>query len=327
MRLVPLVSSAPTTTSKYRSSRGRTSKASSTVDAALRRHDPEPPALGRERARARPRSRRTAGARRGAARCARGRPRRARRRGSASSARICAIRPGPPTAAFSSSSGISRPSTVVAACRIDARIIAPESISVPSRSKRTTGYRTAPIVATGAAAIVVPRVTALAAEPAVVDGAIHFAVPHEPGLRRVWLRHELTRPRLLPFERRGARWELRLEPPAADRFEYLLQLERVSGTELVPDPANPLRVRGVFGEKSVVELPSYDAASVGRGRGDAAGHAAQAPPREPEAAERRRRSPLVGGGHGPGRAAPAADRPRRPRVRESSPTSCASSTT
>ncbi len=30
-------------------------------------------------------------------------------------------------------------------------------------------------------------------------------------------------------------------------------------TELVPDPANPLRARGAFGEKSVVELPTYDA--------------------------------------------------------------------
>src|SRR5471032_3112117 len=38
--------------------------------------------------------------------------------------------------------------TVSAAWRIDARMIAPESITVPSRSKRTTGKRTAPIVAT-----------------------------------------------------------------------------------------------------------------------------------------------------------------------------------
>ena len=114
------------------------------------------------------------------------------------------------------------------------------------------------MLATDATANVVPPVTALAAEPAVVDGAIRFAVPHEPGLRHVSLRHELTRPRVLPFERRGARWELRLEPPAADRFEYLLELERVTGTEVVPDPANPLRARGPFGEKSVVELPTYD---------------------------------------------------------------------
>ena len=51
--------------------------------------------------------------------------------------------PGPPTAAASTSSGTSRPSTVFAACFIDARIIGPESMSVPSRSKRTTGKRTA----------------------------------------------------------------------------------------------------------------------------------------------------------------------------------------
>ena len=61
------------------------------------------------------------------------------------------------------------------------------------------------MLATGAPAIVGFRVTALAAEPAVVDGAIQFTVPHEPGLRRVSLLHELTRPRRLPFERRGAR--------------------------------------------------------------------------------------------------------------------------
>jgi hypothetical protein len=66
----------------------------------------------------------------------------------ASRARICASRPGPPTAAASSASGISRPSTVVAACFIEATMIAPESISVPSRSKRTVSYRIGAIVAT-----------------------------------------------------------------------------------------------------------------------------------------------------------------------------------
>src|SRR5207249_3220482 len=60
-----------------------------------------------------------------------------------SSARICSTSPGPPTAARICSSGTSLPSTVRAACLTDARIIAPESIRVPSRSKRTTGYLTA----------------------------------------------------------------------------------------------------------------------------------------------------------------------------------------
>jgi hypothetical protein len=42
-----------------------------------------------------------------------------------------------PTPASSWSSGISRPSTVLVACRIKARMIAAESISVPSRSNGT----------------------------------------------------------------------------------------------------------------------------------------------------------------------------------------------
>ena len=45
---------------------------------------------------------------------------------------------GAPIAARTSSSSGSVPRTVMAACRIEARMIGPESISVPSRSKRTT---------------------------------------------------------------------------------------------------------------------------------------------------------------------------------------------
>ena len=59
---------------------------------------------------------------------------------------------------------------------------------------------------------------------------VPLAGEHEPGLRRVSLLHELTRPRVLPFERRGTRWELGLDPPAADRFEYLLELAMPDGT-------------------------------------------------------------------------------------------------
>ena len=57
--------------------------------------------------------------------------------------------PGPPIAARTSSSSGSRPSTVSDACLIEARMIGPESISVPSRSKRTTDLRIAAIVAVG----------------------------------------------------------------------------------------------------------------------------------------------------------------------------------
>jgi enterochelin esterase family protein len=53
-------------------------------------------------------------------------------------------------------------------------------------------------------------------------------------------------------------WRLRLPRPDVDRMEYLLELVAAGGaTRLVCDPANPLRARGPFGEKSVVELPSY----------------------------------------------------------------------
>ena len=79
------------------------------------------------------------------------------------------------------------------------------------------------------------------------------------GYRRVELAHELRRPRLVPFRRRGARWELRLERPPVDRLEYLLELEHRNGrVERIPDPGNPLRAAGAFGEKSVLEFPGYE---------------------------------------------------------------------
>jgi enterochelin esterase family protein len=43
-------------------------------------------------------------------------------------------------------------------------------------------------------------------------------------------------------------------------MEYQLQLRHpAAGPVLVPDPANPLRAQGPFGEKSVVEFPGYQA--------------------------------------------------------------------
>jgi enterochelin esterase-like enzyme len=91
----------------------------------------------------------------------------------------------------------------------------------------------------------------------VIDDEIVFAL-RDRGYRRVALRHELRRPRQVPFERRGQGWELRLPRPRADRLEYLLELEDAGGrVELAPDPGNPLRAAGAFGEKSVLELPGY----------------------------------------------------------------------
>jgi enterochelin esterase-like enzyme len=63
-----------------------------------------------------------------------------------------------------------------------------------------------------------------------------------------------------PFAREGDGWTLRMAAPALDRFEYSFAVQRADGgQEQWTDPANPLRAPGAFGEKSVVELPSYSA--------------------------------------------------------------------
>jgi enterochelin esterase family protein len=98
-------------------------------------------------------------------------------------------------------------------------------------------------------------------DPIVGDRAIHFSF-RDPRreLERVRLLHELHRPRAVDFERRprARTWTLDLPRPDADRLEYLLELTYRDGrVEVVPDPANPLRAPGPFGEKSVVELPGY----------------------------------------------------------------------
>lgn len=73
------------------------------------------------------------------------------------------------------------------------------------------------------------------------------------------LRQEVRVPsELLDFQRTGDGWQLTLARPPVDRMEYLLELAHADGTrESVPDPANPLRTRGAFGDKSVVEFPGY----------------------------------------------------------------------
>jgi enterochelin esterase-like enzyme len=75
--------------------------------------------------------------------------------------------------------------------------------------------------------------------------------------RRVWfhLRDFGADP---TFQREGDQWVARIPRPPVARLEYLVVLGWPDGGEaLVPDPANPRRVRGVFGDKSVLELPGY----------------------------------------------------------------------
>jgi enterochelin esterase-like enzyme len=62
----------------------------------------------------------------------------------------------------------------------------------------------------------------------------------------------------VPFALRDGAWHARFEPPPVDRLEYLLELRFRNGrTTTIPDPGNPLRAPGPFGDKSVLELPGY----------------------------------------------------------------------
>jgi enterochelin esterase-like enzyme len=104
----------------------------------------------------------------------------------------------------------------------------------------------------------VPRATV--AGPLVSDGMVVFSVADEDReLAGVALVHELVRPRVVPFERAGDRFELRLRRPPVDRLEYVLAREwRDGSTEVGLDPANDLVARGPLGAKSVLEFPEYE---------------------------------------------------------------------
>ena len=68
------------------------------------------------------------------------------------------------------------------------------------------------------------------------------------------LGQEVTRPRPgPPFAWHDGAWRLAFPRPEADRFEYLIGVDG----SFAPDPANPLRAPGPFGDKSVIEWPEY----------------------------------------------------------------------
>jgi enterochelin esterase-like enzyme len=75
----------------------------------------------------------------------------------------------------------------------------------------------------------------------------------------VALCQELVRPRVGPPLRweRGV-WAARFPRGGAARMEYELELRHAGGgTERVPDPTNPCRVPGPFGERSEIRFPGY----------------------------------------------------------------------
>jgi enterochelin esterase-like enzyme len=62
------------------------------------------------------------------------------------------------------------------------------------------------------------------------------------------------------FARDGGEWVLEIDPPPLTRLEYHVEVTGHDGvSETGPDPGNPLRAPGAFGEKSVLLLPGYAA--------------------------------------------------------------------
>ena len=107
-----------------------------------------------------------------------------------------------------------------------------------------------------------PASQAAGAGPEVTAARVTFRVPDpDAALQDVRLYQEVRRPRVGPAFTRvegTATWELDFPRPAVDRMEYQLALRYPgAGPVLLPDPANPLRADGPFGEKSVVEFPGY----------------------------------------------------------------------
>ncbi len=96
------------------------------------------------------------------------------------------------------------------------------------------------------------------AGPRVGEDRVEFSVA-DPKLEEVALLHELRRPRRVEFGPLGDTWRLVFPRPAAERLEYMFELTYSTGRRAVePDPANPLRAPGPFGDKSVVEFPGYE---------------------------------------------------------------------
>lgn len=85
---------------------------------------------------------------------------------------------------------------------------------------------------------------------------MHFALPDpERAHDEVVLGQEVVRPRPGPaFAWEDGAWHLDFPRPEVDRLEYLIGVDG----SFQPDPGNPLRAPGPFGDKSVVEWPEYE---------------------------------------------------------------------
>jgi enterochelin esterase-like enzyme len=115
--------------------------------------------------------------------------------------------------------------------------------------------------------------------PLVSADGVTFRLERTSDLNAAWLYQEVAMPRggwRLHPSADGLTLELRFPRPEADRMEYLFELvDADGGGGLVCDPANPLRAPGPFGDKSVVEFPSYEAPAWVSEDGAAAGTSAE----------------------------------------------------
>jgi len=102
--------------------------------------------------------------------------------------------------------------------------------------------------------------SAAATAPVVTETSVTFRLADPSArLRGVRLYQEVRVPgNQLDFGWANGLWTLLLPRPAVDRMEYLFELRHANdGRETITDPANPLRAAGAFGDKSVIEFPSY----------------------------------------------------------------------
>lgn len=87
-----------------------------------------------------------------------------------------------------------------------------------------------------------------------------FELVDRPGrLAGVRLQQEIGLAGPLDLVRTRGVWRLTVELPDVHRMEYLFEVRDHNGAHMtIPDPANPRRAPGAFGEKSVLELDGYE---------------------------------------------------------------------
>jgi enterochelin esterase-like enzyme len=89
------------------------------------------------------------------------------------------------------------------------------------------------------------------------DGVTFVLTDRYRRVSGVWLVQEVGLDDVT-FVRERTHWWLRVPRPPVNRMEYLFEIEDDNEhRRTVPDPGNPLRAPGAFGEKSVLLFPEY----------------------------------------------------------------------